>query len=63
MSAQPHNEKPKSGKVICGCCPLPIAYVQHGRLVITSRHDNKTHTNALTIEQLRELIAQMEIAK
>jgi hypothetical protein len=62
MSAETYNqkEKPNGEKLLCGCCPLPFAYVAHGRLVITSRHDNKTHANALTPAQLRQIADDLE---
>ena len=46
--------------LICSCCNLPYAKVQFGRLVIQSKHYTEAHTNALTIEELKSLVAELE---
>lgn len=40
----------------CGACTLPYARVQNGILVIQSDHYGKTHTNVLTLEEVRRLL-------
>lgn len=46
--------------LICSCCRKPFAYLQHGRLVITSRHDSQTHTNTLSVHELRMVLVELE---
>lgn len=53
-------QEPKALKLLCSCCPLPFAHIVGDKLVITSRHDNKTHSNALDVERLKQLLAVME---
>jgi hypothetical protein len=46
--------------LICACCNLPFARVQFGRLVIQSKHYSDAHTNALTLDDLKELVTVLE---
>lgn len=56
-----HIEQRKGTQVlICSCCNLPFARVQFGRLVIQSKHYSDMHTNALTLEDLKQLVATLE---
>jgi hypothetical protein len=55
------KETSKAEKLTCAACDYPFARVQIGKgVVITSRHDGHIHTNVLTLEQLRKIIAQVE---
>ena len=55
------REKRKNGEALmCGCCTYPFAYMQAGKLVVTSRHGSQQHTNALTPDELRALASELE---
>ena len=49
--------------LICSCCDLPFAQVQFERLVIQSKHYRDRHTNAITLEDLKALVAILECDK
>lgn len=46
--------------LICTCCNLPFARLQFGRLVVQSKHYTEPHTNALTLDDLKRLVAVLE---
>ena len=50
----------KKSALICSCCDLPCAVIENGRLVWQSRHGHSAHTNALTLDDLKELVRVME---
>lgn len=45
---------------MCDCCKYPYAYLQAGKLVITSRHGSQQHTNTFTPADLRVLAEELE---
>ena len=49
--------------IICSCCNMPFAKMQFGRLVIQSKHYSGFHTNAITLEELKTLVAVLEGGK
>jgi hypothetical protein len=46
--------------LVCSCCPDAYGYVERGRFVIQSRHQHRTHSNALTPDELRKLAQIIE---
>lgn len=65
MSTPLNNRQTDGGRsVLCSCCPLPYAVIRRGGegvvLVIQSKHYGESHSNALTAEDLRRLLDEME---
>ena len=57
------KEERRGGQALmCDCCTYPYAYIQAGKLVVTSRHGSQQHTNTLTPEELRQLADDIEAA-
>jgi hypothetical protein len=46
--------------VECSACPQSVVYIEHGRVVILSRHQHRTHTNVFTAADLRKLAEILE---
>lgn len=45
--------------LICSCCHRPFLSIENGEIRITEKHGNDRHSNSLTIEHLRMLLALM----
>ncbi len=50
----------KTQALICACCNLPFARLQFGKLVVQSKHYSDSHTNGLTLDDLKKILAALE---
>lgn len=48
--------EPQTTVLRCATCNLPFARIQHGALVIQSRHHGEAHTNAISLAELKTLL-------
>ena len=42
--------------LLCSCCNLPFAKLQFGRIVIESKHHGYLHTNAVSLDDLENIL-------
>lgn len=53
----------KKPMITCSECPLPVAKVERGCLIITSRHHGKAHITTLSLDWLRREIERQDGAE
>jgi hypothetical protein len=51
---------PAPPPLTCRTCGRPFARVQNGVLVIESKHGSETHTNVISLTQLRALLEGLD---
>jgi hypothetical protein len=54
------KRRKKNSALICSCCDMPCAIVENGRLVWQSRHGHSSHSNALSLDDLKEIVRILE---
>ncbi len=50
--------RPQEDKLRCSCCGLPFARLQHGCIVVESKHSGEKHVNAVAVDELVKMIRE-----